>query len=96
MVYITSGSGGGPLTCVMPKTLVFSIFSSLASLAINFKHIVDRNMAKTSSKITFTSTFYYLSMILIYRSLPPLRSNPGSATVYLRWVISKHRKCVAK
>ena len=31
----------------MPKTLIFLIFSSVASLAIHFKSNFSRNMAKT-------------------------------------------------
>jgi len=37
-------TGRGPLIFFMPKTLFFSIFSSLA---INFKHNFNINMAKT-------------------------------------------------
>ena len=38
--------GRGP-TIFMPKTLIFSIFLPLASLALNFKHNFNKNMAKT-------------------------------------------------
>ena len=46
----------------------FIYFSSLASLAINFKHTFNRNTAaKTRFKITFTSTFNIFNDFL----LPP-------------------------
>ena len=37
----------GPMIFLMPKTLIFLIFSSLASLAINLKHDFNRNTAQT-------------------------------------------------
>jgi len=61
-------------------------FSSVASLAIKFKHNFNRNMAKTRTlKMTFNSTFHTLNDFLPlppWQSPPsPLQSNPGAATV---------------
>jgi len=82
VISITSGSRGGrtrrapPLTAAdlwffMPKTLFFLNFSSLASLATNFKHDFNKNMAKNTLKITFTSTFNTFNDFLHF--LPPPR-----------------------
>ena len=50
-------NGRGPMIFCAKKRYFFSIFSSLASLAITFKHYFTLNMTKTRSKMTFISTF---------------------------------------
>ena len=48
-------NGSGPKIFLCPKRLFFTIFSSLASLAINFKHNFNRNMAQNTLKYDFYS-----------------------------------------
>ena len=89
--------GGGapgappPLTTYdfMPKTLFFLNFSSLASVAISFKHNFDRNMAKNTLKTTFFQHSKH-SMIPPLTKPTPLRSNSVSATdlLNLHYIIS--------
>ena len=40
-------NGRGPNIFLCPNSYFLTIFSSLATLAINFKHNFNRNMAKT-------------------------------------------------